>query len=526
MRRRAATLADWLDDRTGFRHLRRYLLEEPLPAGTGWWFTLGSVLLFGLAVQFVTGVTLALYYAATPDHAWDSVRFITTDVRAGGFVRGLHHWGASLMVIAAFAHLVRVVYFGSYRKPREINWVVGLVLLHVILGFALTGYLLPWDQRAYWATVVAINLSKLTPIVGEFIAAFLRGGQDIGALTLTRWYAVHVLVLPAATVSLVIAHLYLMRRHGISGPVKARRGASQLFFPYQAARDLTMAALVGVVLVVMALKGAPALEPPADPTSSDYIPRPDWYFLGLFQLLKYFSGRWEVVGAIIIPGVAMVCLLLLPWLDRGRRRDVGARRWALIPFSMALAAIATLTAIGAKDRPPEPDGRWNVRERAGLALIATGDRCNRCHGPDRLAPPIEAERIGQPQDWLSAHVVDPEMIAAGLRDAPPDNPADTAAILTALSRMRSSQPQPGVEATRQVDVLFNRFCFNCHIIDGAGGKDGPDLSHVASKIDQATIEARIVDPKSVNPDAKMPALGARIPEADIQVLARWLAQRK
>ena len=137
----------WLDDRTAFRTIRHHLLDEPLPPGTGWWFTLGSVLLFGLSVQVVTGIALALFYAPTPDHAWESVRFITTMIPGGHFLRGLHHWGASVVVVAAMVHLVRVVFFGSYRKPRELNWIVGLILLQVILAFGLTGYLLPWDQR-------------------------------------------------------------------------------------------------------------------------------------------------------------------------------------------------------------------------------------------------------------------------------------------------------------------------------------------------------------------------------------------
>ena len=186
MRRPFASLAAWLDDRTGWRGFRRHLLEEPLPAGTGWWFTLGSLLLFGLAVQFVTGIALALYYAPTPDHAWDSVRFVATDVRAGSFLRGLHHWGASLVVVAAVLHLGRVVFFGSYKKPREVNWLVGLAILLVILAFGLTGYLLPWDQRAYWATVVTINIARLTPVMGDAVAWLLQGGAEVGALTLTR----------------------------------------------------------------------------------------------------------------------------------------------------------------------------------------------------------------------------------------------------------------------------------------------------------------------------------------------------
>ena len=317
-------LFDWLDHRTGFRTIKHHLLDEPLPPGTGWAFTFGSLLLFGLTLQVVTGTLLALFYAPTPDHAWDSVRYITTEVRGGHVLRGLHHWGASLVVVTAVIHLARVVLFGSYRAPRELNWIVGLVLLHVILAFGLTGYLLPWDQRAYWATVVTINISKLTPFAGEFVANLLRGGPDIGALTLTRWYGVHVLVLPPALFGLTALHLYLMRRHGISGPITERQGTRESFFPYQAARDLTVAIVAGVALAALAWQGAPPLEPPADPTAADYIPRPEWYFLGLFQLLKYFPGRLEVVGAIVIPGAVMTLLALLPWIDRARTRGLKA----------------------------------------------------------------------------------------------------------------------------------------------------------------------------------------------------------
>ena len=189
MKRLGAGVAAWLNERAGLLDIRRYLLDEPLPPGTGWWFTLGSLLLFGLSLQVITGILLALYYAPTPDHAWDSVRFITTSVRGGSFLRGLHHWGATIVVVAAVVHLIRVVLFASYRKSRELNWLIGLALLGIIFAFGLTGYLLPWDQRAYWATVVTINISKLTPVAGELVAALLRGGEDVGALTLTRWYA-------------------------------------------------------------------------------------------------------------------------------------------------------------------------------------------------------------------------------------------------------------------------------------------------------------------------------------------------
>ena len=520
------TLADWLDDRTGFRAIRRYLLDEPLPAGTAWWFTLGSVLLFGLSVQVVTGIALALYYAPTPDHAWDSVRFIETGVRGGAFLRGLHHWGASVVVVAAVLHLIRVVFFGSYRKPRELNWIVGLLLLQVILAFGLTGYLLPWDQRAYWATVVTINIAQVTPIAGPAVGAILRGGADIGALTLTRWYAVHVLVLPLLLAVLVTLHLYLMRRHGISGPVRARAGASQMFFPYQASRDLTVAAAVGVLMAVLAWQGAPALEPPADPTSSDYVPRPDWYFFGFFQLLKYFPGRLEVIGALVIPGIAMTLLALLPWLDRGRSRAARARLTVLAPFTAGLVGIVTLTIMGAMDRPASNAAAWSVQELGGAVLIQTSDRCTRCHGPEKVAPPVEAGRISQSRDWLAMHVADPEMIAPGLREAPESNEAETAAIRAALGRMRSTAPPPLDDSTRRVLGLFTSHCISCHKIDGVGGTDGPDLSTVGRDQDPGQIELRIIDPFAVQFDAEMPAFGGKLPPDDIRALAIWLGARR
>lgn len=525
MRQLLAGLSNWLDDRAGVRALRHHLLDEPLPAGTGWWFTLGSVLLFGLIVQAVTGVALALYYAPTPDHAWDSVRFITTSVRGGGLLRGLHHWGASVVVVAALAHLVRVVVFGSYRKPRELNWIVGLLLLLVILAFGLTGYLLPWDQRAYWATVVSINISRLTPVAGDTVATLLAGGPEVGALTLTRWYALHLLVLPALVVVLTAVHLVLLRRHGISGPARPVAGPSQPFYPYQAARDATMIALVASILTVLAWWGAPALEPPADPASSDYVPRPEWYFLGLFQLLKYFPGRLEVVAAMVIPGVAFTWLFLLPWIDRGRSRDWRERRPVLALFAAGLAAASTLTLLGAIDRPPAARSVWSVQELAGVALIQSGERCQRCHAPDRVAATIEPGAITRPADWLAGHVADPIVIAPGVRDAPQSNEFDTAAIVAALARLRST-PAPELDASTRVAVsAFNRECLTCHRLEGLGGREGPDLSGVGARLSAEDIERRVINPFDVQADAAMPGFDGVLTRDQIRALARWLASQ-
>ena len=526
MTRVVRAVGAWLDDRLGAKLLKRHLLDEPLPAGTGWWFTLGSVLLFGLTVQVVTGILLAIYYAPTPDHAWDSVRYISTQVRGGAFLRGLHHWGASVVVVAAVLHLLRVVVFGSYRKPRELNWIVGILLLLIILAFGLTGYLLPWDQRAYWATVVTINISKLTPVAGELMATLLMGGPEVGALTLTRWYAIHVLVLPLVMIVLVVLHLYLMRRHGISGPVRPQPGPSQMFFPYQMARDLTMAAIVGTILAGLAWIGAPALEPPADPTSSDYIPRPEWYFLGLFQLLKYFPGRLEIIGALVIPGVVMLFLVLLPWIDRTGPREWRSRRLVLSVIATGLATVIALTTLGAMDKPAAVTKDWNLRERAGALIVLSDERCTRCHAPDKMAPVIEPGRISKTGEWLAAHAADPEVIGPGVRPAPDANEAETAAILAALARLRSGAP-PAIDAeTRRMTLLVNRHCINCHKIDGVGGTDGPDLSKIGGKLDLDTIVKRITNPIDVQSDAEMPEFGTKLSAEEIAAIARWLVVRK
>jgi len=525
VKRVAAALTAWLDDRAGIRAMRRRWLDEPLPPGTGWWFTLGSVLLFGLGLQTVSGILLALYYAPTPDHAWDSVRFITLAVPGGHFLRGLHHWGASVVVVAAGLHLVRVVVFGSYRKPRELNWLFGLALLGVILALGLTGYLLPWDQRAYWATVVSINIAKLTPVAGEWIAGLLRGGADVGALTLTRWYAIHIVVLPAVLGALVIGHLYLMRRHGISGPIERQAGVPQTFFPYQAARDLTVCGAVSVVLAGLAWYGAPELEAPADPTSSDFVPRPEWYFLGLFQLLKYFPGRLEVFGALVIPGLAAILLALLPWIDRGRSREWRSRRVVLGAFAAGVTGVIALTVLGALDRSSRTSS-WSVRELAGAVLLTSGDRCTKCHRADGAAAPIEAGRISRAQDWLAMHVADPEVIAAGLREPLPSDEREIAAIGAALARLRAGPAPMLDDPTRRIMVVMNATCLGCHIIDGVGGTDGPELSKVGRLYDAASIERRIVNPAAVKPGAQMPALGGKLTPEEIRDIARWLAAKK
>lgn len=206
---------EWLDERIGFDGLYENLLDRPEPRGN-WWNTLGSASLFLFVMQGLTGIFLTVYYTPSPDHAYDSIQYIMNGVAFGWLVRGMHHWGATLMVLVVFIHMLRVFFSASYKYPRELTWMVGVFLFLLTLGMGFTGYLLPFNQRSYWATVVGTNIAGVVPGVGGFILKALRGGTDVSALTLSRFFSVHIWMLPATLAGLISVHLYLIMHHGES----------------------------------------------------------------------------------------------------------------------------------------------------------------------------------------------------------------------------------------------------------------------------------------------------------------------
>jgi menaquinol-cytochrome c reductase cytochrome b subunit len=209
---------DWLEERSGLVGGIRYFLFRKVPSESNWFHTLGSATLTAFIVQAVTGVILAMYYKPDPDKAYASIQNITNDLTLGWLVRGMHRWGASVFIILLFLHLGRVFLFGAYKYPRELNWLVGTIMLVLAMLEGFTGYLLPWDNTAYWATVVGINLNATAPFLGPFLADFLRGGQEIGANTLSIFYSIHMLLIPGALIALIVLHLYLVVRLGITSP--------------------------------------------------------------------------------------------------------------------------------------------------------------------------------------------------------------------------------------------------------------------------------------------------------------------
>ncbi len=331
-------------------------LRKPLPKHINLLFSLGSLAMFLLILQAVTGAFLAFYYSPSPEHAHNAVTYISTEVPFGAFVRGLHHWGASAMVIIVVLHLLRVVLYSSYKAPRELTWIFGVLLLLVVLGFGFTGYLLPWDEKAYWATVVGVEIASTAPGLGDFVAKVMRGGTEIGAVTLSRFYALHTIWLPWLAFGLVGVHLFFVRYYGSSGtpqntPVEMKTGKP--FYPDQVFEDVVGMLILFVALAAVALFVPVPLEDVADPTNADYDPRPEWYFLFLFQLLKYFQGPFEILGTFVIPTVGMLLLLFLPFLDRSERTVLWKRPIALTVTSLCVVGIVVLTILGGTSKKLE-----------------------------------------------------------------------------------------------------------------------------------------------------------------------------
>lgn len=364
-------LQNWLDNRTGFRKFTEVMLLEDIPGGAKWRYVWGSCLAFVFGIQLITGICLMTAYSPSSTSAWESVYFIQYQMDFGWLIRGLHHFGSQTMVVLLAIHMLQVVIAGAHLPPREVNWWLGLGLLGVVLGLSLTGYLLPWDQKGFWATQVATNIAGNLPVLGSFLQKIAVGGPDYGHHTLTRFFALHVAVLPGIAIVLLAAHVAIFRRHGITAPKNAT--GEGWFWPDQAFKDLVVCMLIFAVMVGLVLKGhAAKLEPtssansanpeataaappsayervahlgregaganldaPADP-ARPYPARPEWYFLFLFQLLKYFEGAQEIIGTVIIPAGAGLALFLLPLLGYGRMR----------PFGHFVGVVVVLALIG------------------------------------------------------------------------------------------------------------------------------------------------------------------------------------
>jgi ubiquinol-cytochrome c reductase cytochrome b subunit len=414
-------ILQWVEQRTGLGAFAHEALYENIPSGARFRYVTGSMLVFAFVTQVVTGLFLWMAYSPSSQTAWESVYYIQYHMDGGWLLRGVHHYMAQVMIVVLGLHLLQVVVDGAYRAPREVNYWLGIILMQLVLALGLTGYLLPWDQKGYWATNVATNLMTLVPLVGEDLQRLALGGGEYGHHTLTRFFAMHAGVLPALLVVFLAGHVALFRRHGITAKITPGR-PDAYFWPRQVLFDgigcLVMS--VAVMGLVMYFKGA-ELGAPADPSKQYSAARPEWYFLFLFQLLKYFES--EFVGAIVVPGVIMGILVLAP--------IIGIWKWGhrlnVAFVFLLLVGAGVLTGLAIYED-------WHKEE-----FIAAKRETE--HEAERVKALILRQEV-EPDGGLSEPLMIQESAVALLRSDP----------LT------------------QGPILFQKHCLSCHAYHDATGK--------------------------------------------------------
>lgn len=348
----------WLDERLDLAALREVVAEKRVPIHTQEiWYYLGGLTLFLFAVQAVTGILLLLYYRPSAEEAYESVQFIVTRVEFGWLVRNIHSWSANLLIAAAFAHFFSVFLLKSYRKPRELTWVSGVALLFLMLAFGFSGYLLPWNELAFFATKVGTGIAGAVPVVGTFLMRLLRGGDEVTGATLSRFYGLHVAILPALTTLLIALHLLLVQRQGMSVPLKVERRIragerlrEMRFFPNYLMRDVLAWYIALAMLAALAAFYPWELGRKADPFAA--VPpgiRPEWYFLAMFHTLKLLPSHLlgmegEQLGVAAF-GAAALLLVAVPFLDRRTARGEHSRIFTALGW-LAFAYLVVFTVLG------------------------------------------------------------------------------------------------------------------------------------------------------------------------------------
>jgi len=463
MKRLFKTVWLWLDDRIGISVLLKPM-KHIAPQDAKWWYVFGTATLIAFIVQVASGVALAFSFIPSSSQAYETLVFITNSAPFGRFLRGLHYYGASAMVLMIGAHMAQTFLFGSYKFPREMTWTTGVLLLGFTLAMGFTGQLLRWDQTAAWSVVVAAEQAGRIPLIGDWLARFILGGNTIGGATLSRFFAIHVFVLPGIMFGFIGLHLWLVLRHGISEPPTAgkpvnpetyRREYDELlkksgrpFWPDLAWRDVIVCTGLIVAIALLAhFIGPPALDKPPDPSVLDADPRPDWYLLWYFALLALIPNRIEGYFMILGPVLIGLLLLIIPVLNHKGERAASRRPWAIAVVCLSVIMIGSLWIEGQQSP-------WS---------------------PNFQALPLTEKVIGATS-----------------------GPVFEGALL-----------------------FHDKACLNCHLIQGHGGRRGPDLTYIADKLTHDNMVIRIV-----NGGNNMPAFGSSLKPQELDALVAFLESCK
>lgn len=535
---------------------------DVIPGGASFAYVLGATLTFLLVLLGATGIALSFYYSPSATDAWASVAYIEDQVMWGWLIRGLHLHGASALVIACGLQLLQGAWLGAYRRPRELTWWMGLVLLLLVLGFTITGFVLRWDQAGYWASKVEVGIAGATPIIGEALQRAAQGGNDYGNLTITRFHALHVAVLPAITAAVVLGYRALARRHGVT-PLRGREAsanangsATSAWWPHQTVRDLVaISAAFAALLAFVIWRGGAGLDAPADPTAA-YEARPLWYFRWLFQLRK-MTGSLEAMAALVAPAVVLGFFAAMPWIDRtGQGRG---RKLALGGFLALCLIIAGLTF--ASLRHDANDAAFVEHEAAahklahkarrlaeqhgvpaagGLAVYQTVPmwrgrslweaQCASCHqGDERKAPLIAAGYGGRA--WIERFLKAPssdeffgrtKLAKSETAMQPVELTGEAMAAMVELVYAQSGASDANPARAEGAKAAFEETCSDCHSLEDGVSSSGPALARRGSLDHLVHFIGNPAAPIHMGTSSEMPRFDRELSVSEREAIAQYL----